>query len=346
MQHWPAHPGFQTIAGLSESHVLDATDDGAAIMFNVGGGRVITHVGWNKTVNTGTPPTYRLALESGTATRVPDGTVLGTTTAKHDTLGATMSIGMNWYALDTPYTVAAGGKDIASTIRYLSGTVDASNCITLGTRSNVPHLQSMNAPYRVLLTAAAWGTGLAGAMGGIKFDDGSVELGTIPAATVNNDVWNSGSSPRRRGNRLTITHAMELYYMMIGIRLPANSDWDLEVYKNGSGSTTFTKSIDGDVSLLGTAVGVIGMSVPATDFAAGDVIDFILNPTTANSNTSMFGYTFPDTACRQAIYGDMYKISGTAGSFTEDTLSGLAIYPVFRDVAVSGGPLVGSDLVY
>lgn len=119
-----AAPAFQ-------SHPLDLATDGIAVTFRARDTNPITHVGWRYGARTGTPPTYRLALEGrDTMTGEPDGTPLGggspasmTTTPPAD---GTQDGLFLWFALANAYTPTLG-ELITSTIRYSSGTVDGSN---------------------------------------------------------------------------------------------------------------------------------------------------------------------------------------------------------------------------
>ncbi len=91
----------------------------------------ITHFGFRYGARTGTPPVHVVTLESLVATTgLPDGTDIGggSATAKTFTppADATWDGTWQWIALTNAYTPTVG-QILCGTIRYSSGTIDASN---------------------------------------------------------------------------------------------------------------------------------------------------------------------------------------------------------------------------
>lgn len=92
----------------------------------------ITEVGFRYTSRTGTPPTYRISLQSVSTTTVgiPTGTILGGGSPASATFTPPASTAWNatfqWVTLANAYTCARG-EMLAIVIDYSSGTVDASN---------------------------------------------------------------------------------------------------------------------------------------------------------------------------------------------------------------------------
>lgn len=91
----------------------------------------ITKVLFRYGTRTGTPPTYRVSLQSLNASGFPDGTVLGGGSPASTTF--TPPADTSWNAtiqeltLDNSY-LATPGQMLSIVIDYSSGTVDASNC--------------------------------------------------------------------------------------------------------------------------------------------------------------------------------------------------------------------------
>lgn len=92
----------------------------------------ITQLGFRYTSRTGTPPTYRISLQSVSTTTVgiPAGTVLGGASPASATFTPPASTAWNgtvqWVTLDNAYTCARG-EMLAIVIDYSSGTIDGSN---------------------------------------------------------------------------------------------------------------------------------------------------------------------------------------------------------------------------
>jgi hypothetical protein len=110
---------------------LDSSSDKWAAVFQVPEDATITHLGFRYGARTGTPPTYRISLQSLDATTgFPDTTVLGGASPASGTFtppaDATWNGTWQWVALDNSYA-AVRGQVLAMVIDHSSGTIDASN---------------------------------------------------------------------------------------------------------------------------------------------------------------------------------------------------------------------------
>lgn len=118
------------VPGNFSNFSLDATNDGLAHTFQPNSTDPITHLGFRYGVRTGTPPTYIIGLESADASGLPNGTYLGGGTPASSTFTPPADSSWDglwkWEAIDNAYTPSRG-QVLALTIRYSSGTVDASN---------------------------------------------------------------------------------------------------------------------------------------------------------------------------------------------------------------------------
>lgn len=116
------------------AHQVDASNDGAAWVFQAPAAITITHLGFRVGARTGTPPTYRASLQGVTSGGVPDGTVLGGGTPASATFtppaDASWDGTFQWVALDNPYTTTRG-QLLCGAVEYSSGTIDASNRISV-----------------------------------------------------------------------------------------------------------------------------------------------------------------------------------------------------------------------
>lgn len=158
---------LQPVSGLmfasspsASNHLVDASNEGAAFVFDTRTTNTITHLGFRYGARTGTPPTFIIGLEGvSTTTGFPDGTYKtnggncsGTFTPPADTSWDGL---WQWVALSNTYPPTLTER-LALTIRHSSGTVDASNNSSFTTNwSNLaPVLASL--PYAVRNTGGTW----------------------------------------------------------------------------------------------------------------------------------------------------------------------------------------------
>lgn len=187
------HP--QASAPSFTNHSLDATTDGVAFVFQARDTNPITHIGFRYGARTGTPPTYVATLEGvSTTTGAPDGSDLGggSATAKTFTppADATWDGTWQWIALTNSYTPTLG-QVLCFTIRYSSGTVDASNFSSITrTLNDLGPTVNLRFPYTSVLTAGTWANSATHTVFGVRtaatrygFIAESIE-GTRTASTV------------------------------------------------------------------------------------------------------------------------------------------------------------------
>src|SRR5688572_26797065 len=146
---------FQTATNVS----LDASNDGVGWVFQANSADAITHLGFRYGARTGTPPTYRISLQSPTAAGgLPDGTVLGGGSPASGTFtppaDATWDGTWQWVALTNSYTPSRG-QLLVSAIEHSSGTVDGSNFSSF-TRQVTGFRMDDGFPYSCILTAGTW----------------------------------------------------------------------------------------------------------------------------------------------------------------------------------------------
>lgn len=110
--------------------VVDASNEGIFGAHYTATAVAITHVGFRYGARTGTPPTFRVSLQSLDANGNPDGTVLGGGSPASATFtppaDATWDGTWQKVALTNSYTPTRG-QIVALVIEYSSGTIDASN---------------------------------------------------------------------------------------------------------------------------------------------------------------------------------------------------------------------------
>lgn len=148
-----ATPAFQTYS-------VDATNDGVGFVFQARDTNPITHLGFRYTLRTGTPPTQVATIEGvSTTTGLPDGTDVGGGSPTAATFTPPASTAWDatfqWIALTNAFTPTLGAW-YAGTLRYSSGTIDASNFSSYATHVTNFGFGGQSLPYAVRLTAGAW----------------------------------------------------------------------------------------------------------------------------------------------------------------------------------------------
>lgn len=88
----------------------------------------VTRLGFAMQIKAGTPPTYRISLQSVGADGLPSGTILGATGNGFKTFSPSgySNYSFNWLTLDETVSITAGEK-YAIVVDYSSGTINGSN---------------------------------------------------------------------------------------------------------------------------------------------------------------------------------------------------------------------------
>ena len=142
-----------------QNHVVDLNTEGVAWAFQSRAAEAITHVGFRYGARTGTPPVYRISLQSlAAASGFPDTTVLGGGTPASvlftPPADTTWDGLWQWLALDNAYTPTRG-QILCLVIEYSSGTIDVSNNSSFTARaSNI--LEFYGFPYSLTNTSGTW----------------------------------------------------------------------------------------------------------------------------------------------------------------------------------------------
>lgn len=321
----------------STSHTLDATNDGIGMIFRSHRSGTITKIGFNVTTST-SAPTYRIAIEGATTTRTPDGTIKTAGTSYVD--AALTSTGWAWYTLGASASVSAGDQ-LAATVRYQSGTIGASNFVNIASTLQSNYTLFMNV-YALTLTAGTWAVAGGGAYClAVQYSDG--EVVGLPWSTNATYVYNSGSSPRYRGTKWTPAVTCEVQGVMFASRVPNNADFEVLVYEGSSASPIATIAVDPDVDLSTTGnVQPLFLRFPSPlTLTGGTAYRFIVNPTTANSQTTLPLLVVPDADSLEAWGLDGFSLTTTTSvadpiTWTDTANSLMWILPVLSGVD-SGG---------
>ena len=212
----PFNSNYATGVHGFSNHSLDANNDGVAFLFQAQTANAITHVGFRYGARTGTPPTYVATLETVAATGLPSGTDVGggSATAKTFTppADATWNGTWQWIALTNSYTPAIGDW-LCFTIRYSSGTVDASNFSTFTYSASNTLSTATVFPAYLRLTAGTWAYAIGHPVFGVR--TASERYGQIFTATYNTRT--ASTVGRRIAMKFTLPDICDTYQVR-GIR--------------------------------------------------------------------------------------------------------------------------------
>jgi len=148
-------------AGSLTSLALDGSGDKIGTTFHVETADAITHVGYRQASSAGTPPTYKISLQS-VSSGDPSGTVLGGGSPASATFTPTSATDGEWVwiALDNSYTPSNIGELIAVVLEYSTGTIDGSNNITATYATNNTSTSLIFPP--AMINTAVWAKYAAG----------------------------------------------------------------------------------------------------------------------------------------------------------------------------------------
>lgn len=202
------------LASIS-SHSADANNDGVAWVFQANTADPITHLGFRYGARTGTPPTYSMRLEGVGTDGLPDNADIGggSATAKTFTPPAdtTWNGTWRWIELTNPFTPTRG-QMLASTIRYSSGTIDASNFSSFSyTWTGIR--PSSGFPYPLLLTAGTWAKNAGASLFGYRTANG--RYGIIGISEYTTNISTAGN---RQAMHFTLPSGHGSTFKVLGMR--------------------------------------------------------------------------------------------------------------------------------
>lgn len=298
-------PLYQTIAAGFTSFAtfaLDASGDKAGCAFDALNADQITHIGFRCASITGTPPTYKIGLQGINTSGVPDGTYLGGGSPASATFTPSGAGGYgtgtwHWIALDNAYTPVRG-EGITIVVEHSSGTVDASNLmtITLGL-NNGAHSVSHHRPMTVTSTGS-WSKGATdfpcfGLKGSSVIATGDVRplkvAGTVQAVP----------SPTEAGMAFTVPSGWTDTISVLAVRFAArtmstNSNFAVTLYSSPTSSPSVLQQIEVDGDWFGLSSNQVGVGLVVFD-------EVSLSSLTAGTEYGI-GIVARDVATDLAIY--------------------------------------------
>lgn len=301
----------------------------------------LTHGGFRYGARTGTPPTYRISLQSLDASGLPDsGAVLAsqTFTPPADT---SWDGTWQWVQFSATYAAAAGER-VALVVDYSSGTVDGSNNSSFTRRDTGIAPARAGLPFNVTDTTGSWAkaTDAGFPVWGVKSAGATYgfPLKTFTGTTVS-------STGNRAAKKFTIPSGVCSTFTIVGLRLIAQgpatgaNTWNLAIW-NAAGTELAGVSIDGDVisspANAQRSVVVYFDDSPVT-FNAGTA--YYAGIERAGSNIILYSLTLDSAAERTAFpLGTNCSLSTWNGSaWSDDDTSLPLVELILGDMTASGG---------
>jgi hypothetical protein len=225
---------------------LDASGEKLAWVFCVPETATVTHAGFRYGARTGTPPTYRIGLQTLDGTGLPSGTFLGGGTPASATFtppaDATWDGTWRWVALDNSVAVTRGDL-VCVVVGYSSGTADGSNRSSF--TQDAAQRSADGIPYSLFHDGGSWTKGTTGGVV-TAVKSASKTYGFPWEAATNNAVFSTGERlalkftlPAGSGDTLTCVGAR------FAGRVSGSGNWTFGLW-DAAGSVIQSVQRDGD----------------------------------------------------------------------------------------------------
>lgn len=325
---------------------LNNSSRSAAAMFAVPKDGTIDRIFVYRSAASGTPPAFKLSLETLDASGLPSGTDYGGSTGEEFTIAANG----NWYTLADPATATAGDL-ICARIQPGATPPDGSNNLTVHTRHNG---MIIGLPYAAEFSAS-WSKNASYPLLAVRYSDGTVTpivpMNSASANSVLSSSFNSGTTPDEVGGLFTLPYGVTCF----GCRF---------------GCDPSTAGAQYRVRLYDAANNVLGTSGTQDYNAAADAnlrsFDYFWDPVDLDAETTyrlaheaisadgrqVLQITVPDADSKLALPdGDRWQRTErtNAGSWTETALVVPLVGLWISDVEAGGAGiarLVGGGLVH
>lgn len=343
------HPLLNGLAGAYQSitnYTMDASGKKIAVAFQAEEDATISGLGFRYGVRTGTPPTYRISLQSLDASGNPDGTVLGGGTPASATFTPPASTAWNstwqWITLSNTYAVTRGTY-YAWVIDYSSGTIDGSNN---GSFTQEFRLGTNGFPYYQTYGGASWAK-TTGGPAVFGYQSGSKNYG-FPFLTATSTAMGTGATPDEIGLKFQLPTTFCSTFKVIGasglFRLDGSSTVKMILYDTDG--TTVLQSMTFDTDHFADQFNnrpsqLWSDESTLSTLTAGSWYRLVFQPQSASNHWYDFNLDFEsDTSALAIPWGDYcnYTSRTDAGAWTDDAskrpLFGLQLQDV---TAPSGG---------
>lgn len=336
-----------------QSFAVDSTTDAINYGFQVEEALTITKVKIRVVSRTGTPPTYRVSLQSW-SNGVPTGTVLGGGSPASATF--TPPADSSWdntiqtITLDNAY-VASRGEFLFIVIDYSSGTIDASN------RSTFTTVVGTTQPGLQIPCAFTVNSGTRSGVDGVPvcgYASSTTVYGrpVLDILTVGSNLYSSGSTPDEKGALFNIPTTFGSAFQVVGCRVGLNANaagtCDLKLY---GPTDTLLQSIPLDTDDFNRAASMGSRQIkllfdeaPLATLSFGTNYRLTLLATSASVNLGLHTYVVETASDWDAFpWGQYFQLTQRtdAGAWTDTPTRRPQMELILRDLTGgSGGGLL------
>jgi hypothetical protein len=325
---------------------LDGATDQAEWIFQARRAATLTRLGLRLGTITGASPTFKISLQGVGATGNPDGVIVGGGTPASKTFNPTSlawsTNSWHWLALDNAYTCARGER-LAVVIAYDSGTIDASNKITVTTHF-ASQIANLSSPYAVqnnagsrtrMVTLPVFGYGAASEAYGFPLLD-TVASGGIALNSTPDELAVKWSLPAGWGAT----------YRVIGLRLFGNfgAGGTIKFYLLDGTTTVQDVTVDTDCFVTATQQRVVEVLFDEASLAAltfGSTYRLVIAPQQNTTPTHTFYTLKVDAAADWDAWpgGQDFALSTRTdlGAWTDTATERLVAELVIDDLTGTGG---------
>jgi hypothetical protein len=261
--------------------------------------------------------------------------VKGSTTAKADLSPA--ATGVATATFDSSYTPSAN-ELLAAVVAYQSGTVGASNTITIAVSRSTNG--SFVSPYNSAETGGVWTPVASVPSLAPVYADGYVGRRFCIASSFTNNTPTSASNPLYYGSTFMPALQCTCSGACVVLRAPTGASFKLSVFE-GSNTTAIASTTYNPDLLEGTAsnIQVLLVALPGFTMKAGTLYRFVVSMTTTTAFTSFLSATFANAADIQAYWGPLGGTTGSSGSlvWTDNSLVAYPVIPCIDTIAAASG---------
>lgn len=341
---------FQTFAGTTSTSALSASTTKTGVVFTARKTMTVTRLGFAFTSKTGTPPVYKISLQSVNASGVPDGTILGASNSGYATFdpGAFSNNSLPYFNLAGGVSVIAG-QMYAMVLEYSSGTINASNLMTTAYVHNGAVTNADIAYGYALTNAGSWSKVSGSPLFLYGPSDDAFGL-PFNAARATASFTNSTAMGLKFAIPAPFIGAKT--YRLRGLTLlatPAAGDvWTVSLYQGGGASdystVLDTASIDTDCFVSSTATVARQIFFPGATadlpvLTFGDTYRLgFLNSDTTSHTLYTLPLTYADDV-RALRLGDTFcHTTRAGGNWTDDTVRVPMVYELFLEDVQAARP--------
>ena len=336
-------------AGNVTNQAMSASTTKTGVVFTARETVTIDRLGFTFASKTGTAPNYKISLQSVDASGLPSGTILGATANGFATFdpNAFASASVPVLNLGEGVDLSAGEK-YAQVVEYSSGTVNASNMMTVSYQTNVI-VSAHDIAFGYPLTSTGTWTKSSGGVPLHLYANSSDAFG-VPIAAARSVQAFTNTTEMGFAFSIPAPFSGSGTYRLRGFDFLGNSaagdTWTITLYEGGGASDTTsldTATVDTDCFVSPTSAArrqvFFPDTPPALQFGSTYRIG-ILNSDGTSHFMGMVPITTASDVAAFRIGTTFYRSNRSGGNWTDTTSQVPMVFQFFlEDITISGAPV-------